>query len=670
MKEYVHILNEVYFGRTNHLLNALDHLKKFRTRYAHGRKVFMAIPGVENDKDWKEFINEIAKEFNMESLSMVILYTDDPNAFTILGNFRPYDAKCVKFGKDGYKFTNEAHMNCVYAITAGMLFNNEYTDEEVLAVILHETGHNFQRYISNRMMSFDIIQNVISMILISYVSITTTGDLRYLVSKTIGSAIYSNVGIGFFNKTFNDVISKDDVRKFYSLVMIIANIPKNILFSIGGALLPSVPNIYDIIDDIGSSIMKNLVNISGHQGEVIGDKFAAYYGFGPELAVFFKKMETPSAMTGLGYYARKCPLYGHMIYFLSLPLQILNDIKDVHPNTADRVLNVSDALRHDLKMYKSQLNPKVVKQIESDLNRLEKNANRFDNASKDISNPSFLRTFYNLFIEYIGGDLKHKITKPIYDTDNEITKQYNKLKEDTDMIRLTLFESSDEDKKDKEMDEAITKVNNDTKKNNDKMNKEKEEKNDDELEDYTSFKDDDDEVKDNLPSTNLNKEFGMNDSLNKLRCVCYISKCNMLYLKTCIRDNSPVAIIEMTKYIDEQVYELDDCLEFCENLLKSGNFRVPNILDIVNNNKDINIEREESYDITTSINIINNTVNIVINTINNVLSNFHNRPDIMNRFGYILSKLESLSGKLKSLTNRCNCCTTESYDLISNVKIR
>ena len=94
-----------------------------------------------------------------------------------------------------------------------------------------------------------------------------------------------------------------------------------------------------------------------------------------------------------------------------------------------------------------ELNPKVVKQIESDLIRLEKNANRFDNASKDISNPSFLRTFYNSFIEYIGGDLKHKITKPIYDTDNEITKQYNKLKEDTDMIRLTLFESSDEDKK-------------------------------------------------------------------------------------------------------------------------------------------------------------------------------------------------------------------------------
>lgn len=659
MKEYVHILNEVYFGRTNHLLNALDHLKKFRTRYAHGRKVFMTIPGVENDKDWKEFINEITKEFNMESLSIVILYIDIPNAFTVFGNFRPYNAKCVKFSKDGYKFTNEAHMNCVYGITAGMLFNNEYTDEEVLAVILHETGHNFQRYISNRMMSFDVIQNLSSMLLISYITIAT-GDLRYLGSNALSSVIFSNHGIGFFNKTFNNVISRDDIRNFYSLVMIIANIPKNILFSVGGVLLPSIPNIYDIIDDIGSSALKNLLNISGHQGEVIGDKFAAYYGFGPELAVFFKKLETPSAMTGLGYYARKCPLYGHMIYFLSLPLQILNDIRDVHPNTGDRILNVSDALRHDLQEYKSQLNPKVVKQIESDLNRLEKNTNRFDNTSNNISNPSFLRTFYNSFIEYIGGDLKHKITKPLYDTDNEITKQYNKLKENTDMIRLTLNESSDEDKKDKEMDDTIKKVNDSTKKNNEKINKK-----DDDLEDYTSFKDDNDY----LPSTtNLNQESGMSIIINKLRCLCYISKCNISHILNNLKSTSPSAVLETQRFLDIQISKFNECIMTCETILKQDqNYNIPNIMDSISNIKDIPIEREESYNVSTAISIAKNTLNTLLDTLQNSFSACTSRTDIINRLEYLVFDFKSSIGQCNYYT-RCQC--NESYSLISNIKIK
>ena len=72
MNNELQVLNEVYFGRTEHLTKSYNALVRFRRKYATDRKIFTASVGCESDPDFIEFRDELAKEFNIYSLSLLV----------------------------------------------------------------------------------------------------------------------------------------------------------------------------------------------------------------------------------------------------------------------------------------------------------------------------------------------------------------------------------------------------------------------------------------------------------------------------------------------------------------------------------------------------------------------------------------------------------------------
>ena len=455
MSNELQVLNEVYFGRPEHLTKSYNALVRFRRKYATDRKIFTASVGCESDPDFIEFRDELAKEFNIYSLSLLITYEDMVNMMTLNVFFRePDPKKAIKVTNKGYKFTDSAQVGIILIMPTGLLLNNSYTDEEIFGVVLHEIGHNFQDYISGNMYCLKNVTN--TLLVLSEVMSLLSGNVGAVIKDIFTVGVLSNQVVANLSKIFNNALDNKAVQQFYSLIMFLGSIPKNVLNMIQSILPLEIIMAISKVLSFGG-LFHLPFDAYNYGGEQIADKFASYYGFGAELSTGLLKIDSNERWTGLGYYIRKVPIVGHFYGVIAFPFTLISDILECHPGSGSRVIGILDSLENDLN--DNAIDPKMKKEVRLELERARRNVKKFVDESKNVENPQVLSGLYQSFILYTcHGDLKYQLMEPIFNHDKEVNKQFKKLKEDTDMRYNIYLEADDEDKKDEEMDEAIDDV--------------------------------------------------------------------------------------------------------------------------------------------------------------------------------------------------------------------
>lgn len=397
-------INEAYFGKTKDLLAAEAQLDKFRNKYM-GK--YILNPSVNSDQDLLYFDRIMENIFGFGCFTLHVHNQAVLNAFTMPIDYR-YDYGNPKDNiiadKKGYRFKEEYDYAALLGIYSGLIFNPEFTTSEVMAIILHEIGHNFNSALnkSNGVMT-SIFTNIeylcilISGSPISYVqAINNTNDARKFYDKTgkkwrennnIPIAVYDtikqlqafgNAGINILN----DIVRVSSMGTLTLLCVII-----NGLTSALKSLNPIT---------IITKIFKLKIN---YRSELTADNFPTIYGYGGDLASALQKMEdtegdSPSVIMNA---FNKIPIVSSVMHMTEQPAYILASIFDEHPNSLSRVHDQLDLLNRELS--KNNIDPKMARYIKEDIKVCNKALDDLTDISKGISDPYYGRKLYNKIIE-------------------------------------------------------------------------------------------------------------------------------------------------------------------------------------------------------------------------------------------------------------------------------
>lgn len=274
------IVNEVYFGKNKYLIQAEKVLGEFREKYRDDQRRANSSP------DILEFNRLIEKAFKFECFCLNIEYSGLFNACTI-----PFSTcidapsyKGMKANEIGFNYDYTKGSSVIVWINSGLLFSKEFTDAEIMAIILHEIGHNFQTAMSPMARGYSYIQRAIGIIYMPIILLRNPA--QGLAMTTVTRRWYTDI-LEKWREEDNDFFNFLNTFKWiWSKVIGIIGLPLHFLGMIARMLkgptipIPGVQNIADM-----------LVGIPGFKGETIADNFPTMYGYGPDLASSMNKMK-------------------------------------------------------------------------------------------------------------------------------------------------------------------------------------------------------------------------------------------------------------------------------------------------------------------------------------------------------------------------------------------
>lgn len=424
-------INEVYFGQTPGITRCFEAFSAWRSKYVMDSRLYMINTKADSDPLKYNFIKEMEREFGLYSFSLFPMNEDNVNAFTIPMVFKTNKKlkgkDRIEFNKDGYKFKKECQASIITFVYTGLLWNSDYTDREVFATILHEIGHNFQSCISDSMTTLSSVSAVFDIINLCI------NALFYPLDALMTVALTSEEIISSFNKCYNE-FSKDNPGTLINVANTVRGVfvdTKDLVLGITSITIPIAGRIANLVRLLGSVLLGIVFSpvsaIKNYYGEAFADKFAAYYGFGPDIVSCLSKFGDNRTQSGMVKYLYGCPIYGHFMQCLLFPFELVLGTLDCHPRTAVRYHNVRKVFENDLK--DPRINPKLKKQIEKELDDTEKKIDEVIKKGSKIDNPSFLNAWVQAFIYKImgGRDVKKILFDAVgFDVDKSVNDTFIK----------------------------------------------------------------------------------------------------------------------------------------------------------------------------------------------------------------------------------------------------
>lgn len=153
-------MNEVYFGKSEDIQAIERQLNVFRKFYLGGNR----LPA--GDQNLLKLNRMIAKFFGFNTFSLIVTFDPIPAINTLPISYDLDTAKKENsyiVDTNTYKFKKNCEYNCVVIVTTGLIFNNYFTTEEIMAAILYEIGYAFYGCFSH---SNAILSNIYSSTLI------------------------------------------------------------------------------------------------------------------------------------------------------------------------------------------------------------------------------------------------------------------------------------------------------------------------------------------------------------------------------------------------------------------------------------------------------------------------------------------------------------------------
>lgn len=142
-----------------------------------------------------------------------------------------------------------------------------------------------------------------------------------------------------------------------------------------------------------------------YRAEKIADNFATIYGYGPDLSSALEKLETSDAKLDINI-----PVISPLLGVVESTYKLLVCLPDEHPATVSRIKDQLNYLEKELA--KEDLDPKMKKEIQNQIDDIEKSLNRIISIEYDdaLSDFHYMDHAYQALLYYIfGGDPKDLI---------------------------------------------------------------------------------------------------------------------------------------------------------------------------------------------------------------------------------------------------------------------
>ena len=417
----LHPVNEAYFGKSPKLFEIERNIKAIRSKFGTGNSLIggTGLGGaVEQSAEWKKIRTLIEEQFGFYSVSLILLRNAQLNACTYPvtwtwdGSIEADKFLIVK--KDGMRYTKEAKFCTIICITEGLLFDKEFTEAEIVGILLHEIGHNFDATVYKHVGSFVFFALVINLMN----SIQMMDPVGFLATITAATGVRKSISTSLNN------IMDTQIWAIYDTVQWILSVPFTILekllapilkmFTYGAA---AVVGVWNTIMSGGLSMFVMLA--TGYSSENFADKFAGMHGYGYEQITALKKMETHTL--GTEFIIEKIPLIGHAYGLYFIAAGMLAGLAEPHPVFSARVKSIIGVISSDLK--DKRIDKKTRDLIKKDLDKINKSLD--DYAKQDVGyGKAVLRVYYDfLYKMYDKGDLRSTIMADSLDDENIINKE-------------------------------------------------------------------------------------------------------------------------------------------------------------------------------------------------------------------------------------------------------
>jgi len=417
-------INEVYIGKTKDLLAMEDQIGKFRNKYM-GKYIYSY--KVNNDPDLLLFNRMVEKYFGFGCFSMTIKQQPIVNAATYIIDYRiDIDNMNLKndlmVDKRSLKFNPDKDYAVITFFYSGIMFNPVYTNGEIIAILLHEIGHNFANAMSHNAALLAYVYKTMN-IVTSIITSPITAVIRY--------AIGSNKVIGTFAKMENRSREIDgiysNISNIYDFIIDIYGTIQIYVYDIISVLTGL--NVYKYLYSIGYLALRIIRNPFGawlstssvYASERIADNFVTMYGYGSEFSSALDKLELKENDPSIIIKAfNSIPFISALSNMMALPADIFMNGFNPHPQHIARVRDQLDFLERETK--KEDLDPKMKKVILKDIQDINKSYNRMIDTSKGIKDPNIGRHLYYKFLHDATGD---KAIKDILLDDKDKFERYD-----------------------------------------------------------------------------------------------------------------------------------------------------------------------------------------------------------------------------------------------------
>lgn len=366
------VYDEAYFGKTKEFKQMEDCIQKLKDEYQDS---VLHLGNIENTHEWKKLRELLEDKFGFYSLSLILKRDSLPNACT-------YPVSCTIDGAaqmskyavvdKGLKYNKNCKCCTLVYVTDTLFFNEKLTSAEVLSVLLHEIGHNFDEVCYKHLCAFNVIDSIFYAIFV-----LINNPLHFyeaFLMFTGGRRIYSqfmNSIQGCMLWVFFDFIG--------NLVSIPIGIAYKIFLPIIKPILYGISTVYNIIDPLTPFIMA----CDGYQKEQFADKFVAIHGYGPEYASAMGKLEDEINNLGITWGINRIPIIAHFYQALAVATSFLGKSRlDPHPDYAARMMAIMNVIETDLDKDKS-IDAKTKQQAKKDITRIRQNIKDYLDDAKD-----------------------------------------------------------------------------------------------------------------------------------------------------------------------------------------------------------------------------------------------------------------------------------------------
>lgn len=436
-------INEIYFGLSDELQNIINQLGKFRSKYIDRNKYSMYMQNINTDPDLLLFNRLVEKFFGFGTFSLIIDPSVVQNAFTIAIGNRPGSkiTRDIRVTNVGFKYDDKSNYVCCVYIFSGLIFDSEYTDKEIMAIILHEIGHNFSGAIDSRVAVMELVNRVFAVprvILIAIRNILNpfnlldhTGLREIALSFNITSRIYAEVVSETLQK--NSPINAF-VRFFKGVAGMSSDIAANVLTVVEPIwLLASKKRRRNFFLNKLSMLLDPisiLALISGHANEKVSDNLPTIYGLGPDFTNAIIKLSNSDGGIETRKLISKTPLLGTLLSITMIPFYIVDNLFDPHPDTMLRVYDQIGYLRRELE--KEDIDPKLKKEILININHIEGQIDSLREEAENYKHTAVSKA-YSIIIYTLmsGGNLKEIFYSVEKDVD-KFDKAYEKAKKNNE----------------------------------------------------------------------------------------------------------------------------------------------------------------------------------------------------------------------------------------------
>lgn len=422
-------IDEAYFGKTPEILAIEKQLHIFRNKYMGG---YIVNPGVNSDPDLIKFDRMMEDYFGFGCFTLKIINQSVVNGFTYPLDYR-FDvnrtAKDLIATKKGFKFKKEYDYSLLMCSYSGIMFNDNFTDGEIMAMILHEVGHNFNSALNSKQACMtDLFITIAAINDVLFAFVGNPYAIKELITNTNAWRNYADRlgrkwredGI-FYTKIY------DTIRDIKSLIgtayMTVDDVVRVLTGGFGMLLTGAIQALYKVRDVLLHPLSLIFAPMR-YRNERGADNFATMYGYGPEEVSLMSKfngeeVDSPRIVMNA---INKIPLLSTLIHLNEFPGILLVSIFDEHPTEMARCLDQLELLKREVQ--KDDLDPKMKKYILSDIKACEQQLAKLTDTRRGIKDPYLAKKFYNKFLLSINGDFKHVLF------DNNKFAEYDKAYDD------------------------------------------------------------------------------------------------------------------------------------------------------------------------------------------------------------------------------------------------